>query len=232
MARIITIIILGFFFQASNLNGQKSNLNHQKLSPHASFEGAIIYSMKYESTDFSPKMVKEYFGDTVVYTYKEDHYKSVMNGSLQLTTLYNGGDTIFFPMEGAKGVSIAFASKEPCEIIDYKIEKNVAKILDLQCNLLTITTNEGYIKYYYNQEYPLSPNYFSKLKYGLIGFCIEKTHSVPLRMITKEGDIFVDIQVVQIRNYDVSWDQFEVPEIPRLYKPWEKWKKSSSSERQ
>jgi len=185
------------------------------------FEGQIVYSlvMKNKAGEMSDEEAKMFMGDEQVYTIKENKYKSEMNGMLRMTQIYLGQDTIYSQMLGAPSVYWIDATSNPDQLIDYKIERGVETIAGIKCDLLTINSQEGTTKYYYNKKYYTNAKNFKRHKYGFWDFCMEKTNAVPLKTSIESKDMFFELTAKEIKSTNIEDDVFSIPQLPREANP-------------
>ncbi len=185
------------------------------------FEGQITYalSIKDKTGEMSVEETKMFMGDEQVYTMKGNKYRSEMNGMLNMTQIYLGQDTIYSQMLGAEAVYWIDATRNTDQMIDYKIEQNVETIAGVECDLLTINSEEGTTKYYFNKKYYSNAKNFKRHKYGFWNFCMDKTNAIPLKSSIESKDMFIEVTAKNINEAKVSDEAFEIPNLPREANP-------------
>lgn len=185
------------------------------------FEGQITYSLSIvdKTGEMTEEEAKLFMGDEQVYTMKENMYRSEMNGVLNMTQIYLGQDTIYSQMNGAEAVYWIDATSNSDQMIDYTIEHGVETIAGVECDLLTINSEEGTTKYYYNKEYYSNAKNFKQHKHGFWNFCMEKTNAIPLKSSIESKDMFIEVTAKNINEAKVSDEAFVIPNLPREANP-------------
>ncbi len=195
----------------------------KKLSSgkNAAFEGKITYDLSFEDKtgEMSKKQAQSIMGDQQVYTIKGGKYKSEMNGGMNITQYYLGQDTLFSQMKGMNGLLWNDARVNPDEIISYDIQKGVATIAGLKCDLLTIQSKEGTTQYYFNKNYRADPAKFALHEYGFWKFCIEKTGALPMKSVFDTKEFHMEIVAKDFQAMEVSESAFTLPNLPRVKNP-------------
>ena len=185
------------------------------------FEGQITYSLSI--VDKTGEMTEDeamlFMGDEQVYTMKDNKYRSEMNGVLKMTQIYLGQDTIYSQMNGANAVYWIDATNNSDQLIDYTIERGVETVAGVECDLLTINSDEGTTKYYYSKDYYSNAKNFKRHKYGFWNFCMEKTNAIPLKSSIESKDMFIEVTAKTINVSKVSDEAFIIPNLPREANP-------------
>ncbi len=165
------------------------------------------------------KQTKMFLGDKQVYTIKGDKYKSEMNGMMKMSQIYLGQDTVYSQIGGMKNLLWIDATSNPDKLIDFNIKKNAKTIAGLKCDLLTIRSEEGVTKYYFNEKYSVDPDNFKHHEYGFWKFCIDKTHAIPLKTISDMEDMYIEMTAKEIIQIEIDDTEFELPNLPRVESP-------------
>ena len=193
----------------------------QNDKPLKTFEGRIIYDFifKDKTGEMSDEECKSMFGDEQIYVIKNEKYKSNMNGMIGITQVYIGGDTIYNIYQGMDQIFWNDATTDTDEIIDYSLSENVMTVAGIQCDLLTINSKKGVSKYYFNKEYKVDPQYYSKHKFGFWSFCIEKTGALPIKSITDTQAFYIETTAKQVKEVLIDDKEFFIPNYPRVKSP-------------
>lgn len=187
-----------------------------------SFEGRIIYDLEMidKTGDLNAREMRSAFGEEQVYTIKGDHYKSEFSGIMKITQYYLGQDTLYNHFRGVSNLVWLDAASNPDTIIRYDKEENADLINGIMCHKLTIYSNEGKTEYFYNANYvPARPETFIRHEYGFWKFCVEQTHSLPLKQVSDTRDLKVTITAQVIQPEIVDDQEFTLPDLPRVKSP-------------
>ncbi|MEL6670579.1 MAG: hypothetical protein AAFR61_00160 [Bacteroidota bacterium] len=190
----------------------------EEAAPLEPFEGRLIYKTKFEDpTNASGGGgVRMLMGNKSVYSIKGARYKSQMNGMFKMMQLYAGGDTLYSQMRGMNGVFWEDARQNPDSLIEWSIEKDVTTIMGLSCHVMTIKAKEGFYQHYYHPSIPADPRLHARHRYGFWAFFIEKTRSLPLKTVLKDGELNVEMEVTDIQRMQLDPAEFAIPAGARI----------------
>jgi len=142
-----------------------------------------------------------------------------MNGLMKMTQFYLGEDTLFNQFEGMNSLLWNDATTNPDKLKDFNIEKEVETILGVKCDLLTINSEHGTMKYYFNKKYKVDPENFSNHEYGFWKLCVEKTNSLPIKSISDMDNVYTEVRAKEIKEMVVDEAEFVLPNLPRMKNP-------------
>jgi hypothetical protein len=190
----------------------------QQLTP---FEGKVTYDIKIEDKtgEMTNEETKMLMGDKQIFIMKGDKYKSEMNGMIQMTQIYLGGDTLYNQMKGMKSILWIDVRSASDKMIDYTIQKEAETIAGIKCDLLTIRSEQGTTKYYFNKKYYVNPASFQNHEYGFWKFCIEQTNTIPIKSILDDNEMYLEITAKEIKEMKIDDAEFDVPNLPRVVSP-------------
>jgi len=171
------------------------------------FEGIIHYKHTLESC--SPNYPYESLRMTVdtasAYYYKDGNYKWVNVSAIFREDLYLADENRNYFLLGPQGdVYYGEGSDQDEDILEFSMEKNQAKILGYDCDMLSLltlkrkdsTVVQRYI--YYSPEIKIDPAAFSKLRFLSHNFIASKTHSLPLKMVMHSEEFEITWQAVDV----------------------------------
>jgi len=214
----ICIIIFGFASTKQTTNSIKSNPDNSY------FEGKIIYEVSYESKkkNLTKEQVGLFIGNKQTYTIKDNMYKNEMNGTLKMSQYYLGTDTLYISTAQSKELLWIDVTYLNDEIVSTEITENIEEVNGILCNLLTIKSNNGYFKYYYNSSYKINPKNYPNHKVGFWNVCIAQTKSIMIKSILDTKDEHIELNAMDIKHMEVNDSEFELPNLPRKRFPIKK----------
>ncbi len=209
-----------FLFFVSCSTTQKTSQTKEENSSN-SFEGTITYDLVMEDKtgEMTSEQMKNFMGNEQIYMIKGNKYKTKMNGVLEMTQYYIGGDTLYNHL--GENLLWIDSTKNPDELINFEIKENVEKVNGIPCDLLTIQSKKETTHYYFNRSYGINPTDYVKHEYGFWKFCIEKTQSMPLKIINDSEDLHLEMVAKQIAPMKIDESEFILPDLPRLESPEE-----------
>ncbi len=186
-----------------------------------SFEGKVYYDfmMKDKSGEMPEEAMKMMFGDEQVYTQKDNKYKNEFGGQMNMKQYYLGGDSMFVEMLGIEGLMWNDARENTNELISIDITENAAKVMGINCDLLTIKSKEGTDQYFYSKDYPMNPKDYKNHKYEFWDIYVEKAKAVPLKVIADSDEFYIEATATKIEPMNIDDSEFELPNIPRVKNP-------------
>lgn len=180
-----------------------------------SFEGEILYNIKYHSK--SPNITDEQLGKNFGTEQKEliatnGDYKNIFNGNIIKEQLYKSKENKAYTL---------LTSSDTWYYEDYGINKDKAlsfefsegvdTILGLNCNVISVKTETGYIKFFFNEKYPIDPELYNKHLYGNWYYIISKTKAIPLKVIYDTPGFVMISEAVVVEDKKLSEINFKLP---------------------
>jgi len=186
-----------------------------------SFEGKIIYdfTMKDKSGEMTEEMMKMMFGSEQVYTQKGSKYKNEFSGQMAMKQYYLGGDSMFMQMLGVEGLMWNDVRENTDELISVDITENAAEVMGINCDLLTIKSNEGTAQYYFSKDYPMNSESYKNHKYDFWNLYVEKAKAIPLKAIADSEEFYIEATATEIKPMKIEDNEFDLPNIPRVKNP-------------
>ena len=182
------------------------------------FEGIINYEIEFKNP--SPEIMndsiwKKRVGKTISnhkYYYKKGNYKNIIdNNKLQIykqhaDEIYNyviERDTIF------SNILKVNNSIDPIK----SIEKNsdLKLILDYKCNKVTFKTKFTETTYYYSKKLFMSSENYINHHYGNWYEYLKETNAIPLKIITKNKFLHMEMTAIDVDEIELSLKEFELP---------------------
>tara|TARA_R110002167_G_C12524413_1_gene638508 strand:- start:121 stop:810 length:690 start_codon:yes stop_codon:yes gene_type:complete len=209
-----------FACSPTKLISQSNTLN----SENTYFEGRIIYDLSYlpKTSNIKKDQADIFFGNKQTYTIKDNMYKNEMNGTLKMSQHYLGNDTLFISTAKTQDLLWVDTTYINDKIISIEITENVEVINGILCDLLTINSNNGYFKYYYNSSYKINPENYVNHKVGFWNVCVDQTKSIMLKSILDTKDEHIELNAIDIQEMVIEESEFELPNLPRKRFPIKK----------
>lgn len=166
-----------------------------------SFEGTITYSNSYKSK--SPQLKDEQLnsmmGTTQEYYIKGGDYKSVFNGSFIKMQLYKNAENKSYSLT-AKSDSLYWEDygKNKDVAIKYQIDKGKETVMGVVCDVIIVYTAKSKTYYYYNKNYAINPELFTKHQYGNWYYIISKTKALPLKTVYEDEQFILTSTAIKI----------------------------------
>lgn len=127
-------------------------------------------------------------GTTQNYFTQNGNYKSTTNGKLVLWQLYlNKENRLYNKMSNSETIYWNDCSIQGDNVLNVKITKNTATVLNMQCNEIILTCTSGIQKYYFNSKLSVNPNLFKNHKLGNWYDYISKAKAFPLKMVIENS---------------------------------------------
>jgi len=189
--------------------------------PADSFEGKVYYdfTMKDKSGEMPEEAVKMMFGSEQVYTQKGNKYINEFGGQMKMKQYYLGGDSMFMQMLGVEGLLWNDVGENTDELISMDITENAAKVMGINCDLLTIKSKEGTAQYYYSKDYPINPEGYKNHKYDFWDMYVEKAKAIPLKAIADSEEFYIEATATKIEPMKIDESEFDLPNLPRVKNP-------------
>lgn len=179
-----------------------------------SFEGEVVYSIKYKSKlpGLTDEQLTDLAGDRQEYFIKQGKYKSVMNGHIITMQLYDDVENRIYNKTPKSDTLYWFsASVNNDTVVKYEMVRADTVLLGKKCNILKVYTASGVSTYYYSSEYAIDSNRFIEHKYGNWGFYVGKTGAISLKMVVDNKQFFMESVAVEIKALALKDSFFEVP---------------------
>lgn len=198
-------IILAFTLILYNLN---------VFSQEKTFEGEIVYSFyfKDKTGKMNDSQSKKIMGTEQSYLFKNNKYKSEMNGEMNFTQFYHGNDRLYFSMNNSNSVFYTDCSVPDDMILSYEIKKVNKNISGYVCDLLVVNSEMGVTYYYFSQQFKTNFLFFKNHKKGLWSFFLEKTGGcLPIKIVADYNISKMEISVKNIDKKKLEDFHFEIP---------------------
>lgn len=181
------------------------------------FEGQITYQLKYEpkSANLTKEQAETLFGNKQIYIVKDDKYINRMNGNLKMTQYYIGNDTLFVTTTQSKELLWIDATKLNDKVLSKDLTRNVEVINGIECDLLTIISEKGSYKYYFNSSFKINEKYFDNHRVGFWDISTRETKSIMLKSILSTEDEHIELIATNIQSRKVDEKEFELPNYER-----------------
>ncbi|PWG04091.1 hypothetical protein [Polaribacter aquimarinus] len=186
------------------------------------FEGILTFKMKFQDKTgkLTDKQSEQYMGNQQTYYLKGKNYKSELNGLLEMTTYYQGRDTLFTKMKGINSLMYSLTNVREEKIISFKIKKTKKSILGYKCKLLEIKTNKGFHQYFYSNDLTCDSKTFENHKMGLWDFFTEKTNgALPIISISDVEDYKSYTELISVVQKKLDINIFKKPDFPIIKMP-------------
>jgi hypothetical protein len=179
-----------------------------------SFEGVIVYKNTYTSK--LPQVPDAQFnammGTTQEYSIKGGNYKSSTNGSFMQMQLYRQAENKLYGKTAMSDTLYWFdGNANPDEVTDFKILKNQEEILGVKCDAISVTTKTGSVTYYFNTKYGVDASLYKGHKFGNWFFLLEKSKSLPLKMIMETTQFKLVSLATEVRPAKLADALFNLP---------------------
>lgn len=196
---------------------KKNIQTNSTTSENKYFEGQITYELTYapKTANLTKEQAVIFFGDIQVYTIKGDKYKNEMNGKLKMSQYYLGNDTLFITTTQSNELLWVDATRLNDEVLKKELSRNVEIINGITCDLLTITSEKGSFKYYFNSSFKINEQYFKNHKVGFWDICTAETKSLMLKSILDTENEYIELVATDIQNKTVDETAFDLPNYER-----------------
>lgn len=183
-------------------------------SQSGTFEGEIQYALKFHDNTgtMSDQQAVQLLGTEQAYSIKSRRYRSEMNGLLQATQVYTGGDTLYSLMKGVNAILFTRVNTNPDSLISYEIKPLGEKIAGYACDLLEIKSRDGLLQYWFSKDVVVNSADFQGHQYGFWKLSLELTGgALPLKSINDTKKMRMEIVAVAVRAGKVDDAQFVLP---------------------
>lgn len=179
------------------------------------FHGKVTYVDSYESRDpnVSVALLEKLLGNTREFFIDRQFYKSIYYGEVKRTILYRGDvNRIYRFSEDSDTVYWMDAAVDTLSTItEFSREESVGTILGFQCEKLRIVTKRGVTTYFFNDDYALLPEEFSRHKLESWDVYTSTTRALPLKIIFETPGITVTSTATKIEKMTLPKATFEIP---------------------
>lgn len=180
------------------------------------FEGKIIYSNTCISNipQITSESLSSLIGSKQKFIIKEGNYKSITNGTFFDWQLYINTSGKFYSKVTSSETTNCIDDKKQHkedEVISLKLNKNVTKILDYNCDELIVKYNRKVEKYYFNSGIIINTKIFKNNKFqNWYGYFL-RANVFPLKMITETFALTFESIATEIIPLKIEDKTFELP---------------------
>lgn len=180
-----------------------------------SFEGVIIYQNKYQSK--APNVSDEQLSNSLGSKQKElisstGDYKNVFNGNFIKEQLYKIDENKAYTLLASSDIwYYEDYEKNKDKALSFEFSESVDTILGLNCNAISVKTETGYIKSFFNDKYKIDPELYNKHLYGNWYYIISKTKSIPLKVIYDTPGFTMISEAVSVEEQELNEADFKLP---------------------
>lgn len=190
-----------------------------------SFEGIVTYKNEFLNPDPETITQESWNAQTLAslgergyillkYYYKGDRYKSESTeGDKEAFQMYDPISKLVYDWQ--KDSSQATTSNTTIsteEILGFEYLNEKETVLGIECNMLVITSNEGTMKLWYNNDYlKKEASLFSGHKSGNLEYILQKIGCIPLKIELKGSMIHAVQTVLKINSQTVDDSIFVLP---------------------
>lgn len=181
------------------------------------FEGKIIYSNTCISNipQITSESLSSLTGSKQEFIIKEGNYKSITNGTFFDWQLYINMSGKFYTKVTSSETTNCIDDKKQHkedEVISLKLNKNVTKILDYNCDELIVEYNRKVEKYYFNSGIIIiNTKVFKNEKFqNWYGYFL-RANVFPLKIITETFAVTFESVATEITPLKIEDKTFELP---------------------
>ena len=181
------------------------------------FEGKIIYSNTCISNipQITNESLSSFTGSKQEFIIKEGNYKSITNGTFFEWQLYINTSGKFYTKVTSSETTYCIDDKKQHkedEVISLKLNKNVTKILDYNCDELIVKYNRKVEKYYFNSGIIIDTKIFKNEKFqNWYGYFL-RSNVFPLKIIIETFAVTFESVATEIIPLKIDDKTFELPE--------------------
>lgn len=177
------------------------------------FEGAIIYSNTFKSkmVNLSTEQLAKMIGTRQEYYIREGTYKSITNGQSIIMQLYHSETNRLYNQTAASDTLYWFdASTNTDNVLSYDLKKEAEVILGYPCDALIVKTRTGTTTFYFSSQLTLDKARYKNHNYGNWSFFVEKSSSLPLRIITDNSQFFIESTAIEVKPMKLDEQYFKI----------------------
>ena len=181
------------------------------------FEGKIIYSNTCISNipQITSESLSSLMGSKQEYIIKKGNYKSITNGTFFDWQLYINSSGKFYTKATSSETTYCVDDKKQAkedEVISIKLNKNVTKILDYNCDELIVKYDRKVQKYYFNSGIIINTKIFKNDKFqNWYGYLL-RANVFPLKIITETFALTAESVATEIIPLKIEDKTFQLPE--------------------
>jgi hypothetical protein len=187
------------------------------------FEGSIQYNLKYhdQTGSMTDAQADMFIGTEQLYQIKGDHYRSAMNGRMNMVQLYIGNDTLYNTMQGRNALLYMDATTSTDSVLSHTITDSEEKIAGFACKVLKVNSKEGVSTYWFSDQVRVDPKLYQKHLYGLFGQVLQWTNgALPLKNINETKQFKIEILAKTVTKEALDSGIFILPQgLPRIPMP-------------
>ncbi len=179
-----------------------------------SFEGVIVYENSYTSKDprIKDEQFNEMMGTRQEYYIKDGSYKSVLNGTFSQFQLYKNVDNkLYWKFASLDTLYWIDGKSNKDEIVNLEFLNQKEEILGHECAAILIESRGGKTTYFFTNKYSVDPSLYQGHKYGNWYALLEKSKSVPLKLVMETPQFKLVSVAVEIKQTTLSTDDFKLP---------------------
>jgi len=179
------------------------------------FEGTVLYQNKYQSK--APNISNEQLSNRLGSMQKElisstGDYKNIFNGSFIKEQLYKIDENKAYTLLASSDVwYYEDYGENKDKALSFEFSENVDTILGLNCNVISVKTETGYIKFFFNDKYKIDPELYYKHLYGNWYYILSKTKSIPLKVIYDTPKFTMISEAVSVEEQELDETDFRLP---------------------
>lgn len=185
------------------------------------FEGQIIYQNQYvsKSKSITSEDYTRMMGSQQDFYIKEGYYLSLTNGDVVVMQLYRPAENKLYTQTAVSdSLYWTDANENGSPVKKAELKPKTLKIKDFDCDELTLTTETGIEKYYFNASLKLDPKLFEKHLYNNWAYYLSKAKAVPLKIVIEHPDYTFTSTALQINAMKLDLKLFDLPKNPKLVK--------------
>lgn len=158
--------------------------------------------------NLSDEQLAKRIGTQQEYYIREGSYKSITNGQLIIMQLYHSETNRLYNQSATSDTLYWLdASTNTDNVLSCNFKKEAGLILGYLCDALTVKTRTGITTFYFNSRFSLNKAKYKKHHYGNWSFFVEKSSSVPLKIITENSQFSMESIATRIKPMKLD-DQY------------------------
>lgn len=200
MLKILSLISI--IFLAENVLGQN-------------FEGKITYKLTCKSNlkDYSDEQVCSGAPRSQKYFIKNGEYKFIFPDSsdYQWMLYINKENKIYTKMLGNDTIYWKDGNQNIDTVLEARINKNVTRILGLQCDEMIFICKEETHKFYYSSKISVDEQLFRNHKYGNLFNFFSRSKSLVLKEVIENKYFTLESVATEIQSMKIDNNFFSLP---------------------
>jgi len=167
---------------------------------------------KYKNEQIPEEYFKKIIGDTQIFYYKNNKYKSVLNGKAKSEVIYPGNDTLFIKYQTMPELYYIPVNRLDENLVSIEITKDSEKIDGYNCDLIEIKSDKGTRKIYFNNNFKLNPSYFTNHKYEFWALFLEKSNGcIAIKYTFDLEEYYMEATMVDFKKENLNDSIFNIP---------------------